>query len=398
MDGDGARAAFDGRQLLFDPNRPGEFRASLLNELRYGRPTKAAIFELLYTRDCLYLRDDREVVLALADRFGRWNGEAVLCYASEGLRNDRRIVLAVVKEAGSSLQFASGELRANRRIVLAAVGTHGHALRYASVELKNDREVVLAAVGNDWRAFIHASDELKNDREVVLAAVGNSGLALQYAFDELKNDREVVLAAVGIAWSALQYASDELKNTREVVLATVGNNGVALQYASDELKNDKELVLVAVGNFGAALGYASDELRDDPVVAGKAICNGADLSHIGGALKGQILSVIGYLIEDSWHSTNAPPFFNAGGVLPYVKQRVHTLWENIWLLLKRSPAELGGGQFAKEINKEILESSDAGHEFRMMHLLEKCAPVIEGYAERGVAWAEIEYEDPTTYR
>jgi hypothetical protein len=51
------------------------------------------------------------------------------------------------------------------------VTTHGQALEFASDELKNDRKIVLASVKRNGYALIFASDELKNDREIVLATV-----------------------------------------------------------------------------------------------------------------------------------------------------------------------------------------------------------------------------------
>ena len=116
------------------------------------------------------------------------------------------------------------------------------ALRYASEELKNDREVVLQVVKQDGGALRYASEELKNDREVVLAAVKQNGWALMYASEELKNDREVVLDVVKRAGYVLKYASEELKKDREVVLAAVKSDRQALQFASNELKKDPEML------------------------------------------------------------------------------------------------------------------------------------------------------------
>jgi hypothetical protein len=59
--------------------------------------------------------------------------------------------------------------------------------QYASDELKNDRKVVLAAVIQNGYLYQYASDALKNDREVVLAAVNQNGHSLLHVSNELKN-------------------------------------------------------------------------------------------------------------------------------------------------------------------------------------------------------------------
>eukprot|EP00971_Amphidinium_carterae_P295605 5870677-Amphidinium_carterae.1 len=124
------------------------------------------------------------------------------------LRSDREIVLAAVTECGEALQFAAKDLRGDRCIALAAIAQHGTALQYASEELRADREVVLAAVSHHGEALEYAAESLRADREVVLAAIANNGLALLLAADVLKTDRETVLAAVTKHPKALRFAAD----------------------------------------------------------------------------------------------------------------------------------------------------------------------------------------------
>ena len=63
----------------------------------------------------------------------------------KGLRGDREIVLAAVKQAGLALQHASAELQGDREVVLEAVKQNGWALDYASQELRGDRAFMLEA-------------------------------------------------------------------------------------------------------------------------------------------------------------------------------------------------------------------------------------------------------------
>ena len=89
-------------------------------------------------------------------------------------------------------------------------------LESADDSFQADREVVLAAVRNSGTSLKYASEALKDDREVVLEAVRNNGIALKYASDTLKADHEVVLEAVQNNGNALRLASNELQNAPEL--------------------------------------------------------------------------------------------------------------------------------------------------------------------------------------
>lgn len=90
------------------------------------------------------------------------------------------------------------------------------ALEHADDFFQADHEVVLAAVRNSGTSLKYASEALKDDREVVLEAVRNNGIALKYASDTLKADHEVVLEAVQNNGNALRLASNELQNAPEL--------------------------------------------------------------------------------------------------------------------------------------------------------------------------------------
>jgi len=100
-----------------------------------------------------------------------------------------------------------------------------NSFQYASEELKGDKEVMLAVVDKFWHGLKFASQALKGDKEVVLVAVNQNGYALQFASEEMKGNKEVVLAAVNRDKYALQFASEELKGNKEVVLAAVNSDG-----------------------------------------------------------------------------------------------------------------------------------------------------------------------------
>ncbi|CAD7975024.1 unnamed protein product [Amoebophrya sp. A25] len=221
---------------------------------------------------CEDLRNDREVVLAAVGIYGR-----SLLYASRDMRADPEIVLVAVRQhmgvwgAEVFLQHISPELKDNREIVLALAQKFGPAaLEWASSDLQKDRDVVLAAVQHAEAAFLRdVPIDLQNDREFVRAAVDADWTAFQFASEEMRADPEIVLVALRKApklgrYLVLHAVSSELKNNKEAVLQFVTEDAEnALHWASRDLQKDRDVVLAAVRAEGRSIRYASPEMQVD---------------------------------------------------------------------------------------------------------------------------------------
>lgn len=112
------------------------------------------------------LREDRLVVLAAV----RQRAEA-LQYAGS-LRADAEVALAAVQRCPAALHFAANALRGSRDFAVRAVvaDTTGTLLRFLEPQLREDREVALAAVRRNWRALEHVPVMLRSDEEIVNVA------------------------------------------------------------------------------------------------------------------------------------------------------------------------------------------------------------------------------------
>jgi len=314
--------------------------------------------------------------------------------SSEVLSN-RDFVLAAVVRIAYALEFASDELKNDREVVLAALGHCGMVLMDASDELKNDPKVVLFAIEMDDNAMQYASDVLKNDRDFVLSAVSTSvGMALAHVADKFKHDREVVLASVDQCGISLEYAADEFKSDREIVLLAVRGEGTVMGHASDELKNDKAFVLAAVGCDGSALEYVAEKFRNDPCVVCRSVSACGfyfDPSTIGEELRSKLALALDRLKVECGYIGFPGVLLNNADILSYANQCQKLLWENIWLLLSIAPFAVGCQKpFAGEICKYILQFSGVQKELSLVNTLKFCAPVIGAFAERGVAWNDID--------
>jgi hypothetical protein len=92
-------------------------------------------------------------------------------------KNKFILKLFLVKDC-SFLEFASEKLKDDKQLVLTIVKKNGFVLAYSSERLKDDKEVVMAAVQTDGWSLQYASDRLKDDYDVVMASVGNKEFSL----------------------------------------------------------------------------------------------------------------------------------------------------------------------------------------------------------------------------
>jgi hypothetical protein len=192
------------------------------------------------------MKDDKDIVFAAVNvnSYAAW-------YASPRLWGNKEFVLFVLDNyetddynEPSILSMVSKELLNDKDIIIAAAErshrtVHGYALNYASESLKDDKDVVLITVKYIGYSLKYASESLRDDKDVVIAAVQNDGWALKYASENLQNDRNIVLIAVNREGYSLRYASESLKDDREIALVAIKRCIDAFQYSSENLRNDE---------------------------------------------------------------------------------------------------------------------------------------------------------------
>lgn len=136
------------------------------------------------------LKADREVVLMSVSLVGE-----NLKYASSELQDDEEIVLSAVKNSAceTAFKYASERLRGNETIAKAAIKNFWDACQYLSPEGRNNKEIMLYVLKKDGSYFNLASDALKRDKKVILTALMNTleGNVINY----LDKDIQLALGA-----------------------------------------------------------------------------------------------------------------------------------------------------------------------------------------------------------
>ena len=129
------------------------------------------------------------------------NGELYAgCFApaSEDIRADKEIALIAVKRECTNILYVSDDLKADKDVIMSALENWDNDRPFTDCKLpfpthlKNDKEVIMAIVKEDGDQFEFASDELKADKEVAVAAMSCDWAdVLKFASVALQADPEL---------------------------------------------------------------------------------------------------------------------------------------------------------------------------------------------------------------
>jgi hypothetical protein len=154
--------------------------------------------------------------------------------ALPAMRETKRVALTAIRSNWKAVEFAGDAFRNDREVALACVAQDWHAIDAVTQDGTNmlnakkfwaDKEVVLSIVSQEGSALQFASDLVRADKKVVLAAVQTDGLALEFASPALQGDRGIVTAAVTQNGGALDFAAEELQKIEELVMLAEGAKG-----------------------------------------------------------------------------------------------------------------------------------------------------------------------------
>jgi hypothetical protein len=213
--------------------------------------------------------------------------------ASGSFKNNRELVLELVKIDGNCLQYASKELKDDEEIVRAAMKNYQDAIKDASsrvqdiiwksratenqLEEKDIETMTMPSLLQEitdaippmskeeaMQTILTATPQQKNDKTFVEPFLTLCPAALEHVSVQIKRDEELVLKLVEMDGSVLAYAGNVLKNKKSVVLPAVKNDGLALEYASPLMKKNKEVARAALKQNPKALDFVDQNLKNDP--------------------------------------------------------------------------------------------------------------------------------------
>ena len=95
-----------------------------------------------------------------------------LFYASDDLKNDRNFIMDLIDISGDILGYISENLKDDEKLILYSSSRYGRSfLNYASDRIKNNKEIVMKVIKIDPYAIRHASDFLKTRTILCVCAI-----------------------------------------------------------------------------------------------------------------------------------------------------------------------------------------------------------------------------------
>jgi|GEM_PF-853325 len=164
----------------------------------YPEYSIADFIELFFFTDDL--RDDKEIALLAVSCFH-------ICYrcplqfVSLRLRDDEEVVFKAVETNGKNIHFASHRLSTKYEILSMAIrGPRGlnkeEIKKFITAEMRNDKTVMMEVVKKAGTTLEIASPLLQDDEDIITEAIKKSPSAMKYASDRLKGDHNFVYKSV----------------------------------------------------------------------------------------------------------------------------------------------------------------------------------------------------------
>lgn len=255
-------ARCDPQALANAPHDIRNDRHFFLEHLRYS--TQTSVFDFASEE----VLADLEVIRSAVCR-----NPCALKYARPSLNNYKKLVVRAISEAFSKkavlkevLLLAAPQMRFCEDVALHAVSKDGLALCYFSEDLRANFKVVLAAVKSNGLALQHASSSLQTNLKVVSAACARCAKALNYADPSMRNKSDLFSQIVNRNGCTLEFASDEIRADPKLVFLAVKRDAVALTHAADSLQNNSPFVIGLLRTNGRALAYVRADVFNKDMI------------------------------------------------------------------------------------------------------------------------------------
>ena len=138
---------------------------------------------------------DKEAVKKVNKSYKRFiynNNTLLLELCSEELKNDKDLVLQLLKVNGNNLKLATDEFKDDKKLVLAAIKSKKESFQYASSRLRDNTSLVNYILKFSPRQIKHAGRRFKEDKALVSKLLKDSPVIFQYIHEDLRNDLDIL--------------------------------------------------------------------------------------------------------------------------------------------------------------------------------------------------------------
>lgn len=168
---------------------------------------------------------------------------------------DKEIILEINKQGRDFfrdnnikfLDFISPELKNEKELVLELIKANGHNLAVVKKEFKDDEEFVWTAIKSSYNSFCHASERLRDDDAIVDYVLQISPTQIEYTSDRFKNNKELVIELLKLNKTLISRIGEELKSDKDVLQASWNNIKESAVYSGFQLNNFSRVLLENMG-------------------------------------------------------------------------------------------------------------------------------------------------------
>lgn len=188
-------------------------------------------------------------------------------YASNELKNDMELVNIALNDNIYSFQFISQELKNNEKIIEKCINIidikkkHVPILEYVTSDnIKDNKDIILKLMKYNGSELQYVSDRLRNDIDVVSTAIINSPFGAYFygnINESLYYDKKILLLTLNQPFhysdiedyeEFLNDSSNNILDDDEIVLAAINKSGRNYKYISERLKNNKDILIKCLLN------------------------------------------------------------------------------------------------------------------------------------------------------
>lgn len=208
------------------------------------------------------LKDDIEVINEGFDALG---GYRIIKYASKRLRDNKQLMLKIIKKYPDTVEYASNRLKKDKEFITLAVSERFYNFKFADITLKKDETYIKMLIQKDGNVLKYADQSLQNNPELIKMALDTGLSSLAFALEKIQKNRDFALKLLSKR-SSIRNIHSSLYADAIYMLEAIKKNPYNIKYVQNELKDNIDLALVAIKQDVQVYLYLSKNLQENTLI------------------------------------------------------------------------------------------------------------------------------------
>jgi len=201
------------------------------------------------------LYDNEEIIIRTYKSFIKSNQDAIILkYTSNTIRDNKIIILFILKHYGCELLHVSDRLKKDKEVVLMAIKQNGYAINYIGYGYY-DEDILMTALynknyyldsldeDNSWCLLSKVPIKLRDNEKIVLKAIEYNGINYVFASERIKKDKKIIIEIIKRSYKMCKNTS------RYYILENIINNIKLFNIILENVIKDKEICFTIVNKM-----------------------------------------------------------------------------------------------------------------------------------------------------